>query len=39
MDLCAAKRLRTQEDIDRYVEEIRAKLTRVLENSDGVQIQ
>ena len=39
MDLCPAKRLRTQEDIDRYVEEIRAKLTRVLENSDGVQIQ
>lgn len=39
MDLCPAKRLRTQEDIDRYVEEIRAKLTRVLESSDGVQIQ
>ena len=39
MDLCPAKRLRTQEDIDRYVEEIRAKLTRVLENSDGVQVQ
>ena len=39
MDLCAMKRLRSKEDIDRYVEEIREKLIRALENSDGVQIQ
>ena len=37
-DLCAIKRLNSKEDIDQYIENIREKLYRALENSDGVQI-
>lgn len=37
-DLCAIKRLNSKEDIDQYIESIREKLYRALENSDGVQI-
>ena len=37
-DLCSVKRLQTQEDIDKYVEGIREKLTKALENCDGIQI-
>lgn len=37
-DLCAIKRLNSKEDIDQYIESIRDKLYRALENSDGVQI-
>ena len=37
-DLCAIKRLNSKEDIDHYIESIREKLYRALENSDGVQI-
>lgn len=37
-DLCSIKRLNSKEDIDQYIENIREKLYRALENSDGVQI-
>lgn len=37
-DLCAAKRLQSKEDIDKYVEGIREKLYDTLDNSDGIQI-
>ena len=37
-DLCSIKRLNSKEDIDHYIESIREKLYRALENSDGVQI-
>ena len=37
-DLCSIKRLNSKEDIDQYIESIRVKLYRALENSDGVQI-
>lgn len=37
-DLCSIKRLNSKEDIDQYIESIRDKLYRALENSDGVQI-
>lgn len=37
-DLCSIKRLNSKEDIDQYIESIREKLYRALENSDGVQI-
>ena len=37
-DLCSIKRLNSKEDIDHYIESIRDKLYRALENSDGVQI-
>ena len=37
-DLCSVKRLQSKEDIDSYVEGIREKLYRILENCDGVQI-
>lgn len=37
-DLCAAKRLQTKADIDKYVESIRDKLYQTLEACDGVQI-
>ena len=37
-DLCTSKRLMTGEDVDRYVEEIREKLMKALENGDGIQI-
>ena len=37
-DLCAVKRLQSKEDIDKYVEGIREKLLKTLENCDGIQI-
>lgn len=37
-DLCTAKRLRSDEEIDRYVEEIRQKLKTALTGCDGIQI-
>ncbi|CAK7023800.1 MAG: hypothetical protein EUB_02247 [Eubacterium sp.] len=37
-DLCSVKRLQSKEDIDKYVESIRAKLMKTLEGCDGVQI-
>ena len=37
-DLCAVKRLQSKEDIDKYVEGIREKLIKTLENCDGIQI-
>ena len=37
-DLCSVKRLQSKEDIDRYVDGIREKLMKILENCDGVQI-
>lgn len=37
-DLCSVKRLQSKEDIDKYVESIRAKLYQTLEDCDGVQI-
>ena len=37
-DLCSVKRLQSKEDIDRYVDGIREKLMKTLENCDGVQI-
>ena len=37
-DLCSVKRLQSKEDIDKYVEAIREKLMKTLENCDGVQI-
>ncbi len=37
-DLCSIKRLQSKEDIDKYVEAIREKLYKTLENCDGVQI-
>lgn len=37
-DLCSVKRLQSKEDIDKYVESIRAKLYQTLEECDGVQI-
>lgn len=37
-DLCSVKRLQSQEDIDKYVEGIREKLMKTLENCDGIQI-
>lgn len=37
-DLCSVKRLQSKEDIDKYVEGIREKLMKTLENCDGVQI-
>lgn len=37
-DLCSIKRLNSKEDIDQYIESIREKLYRAMENSDGVQI-
>lgn len=37
-DLCAAKRLQSKEDVDKYVESIREKLITMLESCDGVQI-
>ncbi len=37
-ELCAAKRLQTKADIDKYVESIRDKLYQTLEACDGVQI-
>ena len=37
-DLCAVKRITTQDDIDKYVEAIRAKLAEALKDCDGVQI-
>lgn len=37
-DLCAARRLQSREDIDKYVEGIREKLMKTLESCDGIQI-
>ena len=37
-DLCTVKRLQSKEDIDKYVEGIREKLLKTLENCDGIQI-
>ncbi|WP_300261598.1 BREX system P-loop protein BrxC [uncultured Cloacibacillus sp.] len=37
-DLCAVKRLQSKEDVDKYVEGIREKLMKTLENCDGIQI-
>ena len=37
-DLCSVKRLQSKEDIDQYIETIREKLYKTLENCDGVQI-
>lgn len=37
-DLCPAKRLQSNEDIDKYVEEMRKKLYQTLENNDVIQI-
>ena len=37
-DLCSVKRLQSKEDVDRYVEGIREKLMKTLENCDGIQI-
>ena len=37
-DLCAVKRLRSQDDIDKYVESIREKLMKALKECDGIQI-
>lgn len=37
-DLCSVKRLQSREDVDRYVEAIREKLYRTLQDCDGVQI-
>ena len=37
-DLCSVKRLQSKEDIDQYIEGIRVKLYKTLENCDGVQI-
>ncbi len=37
-DLCSVKRLNSKEDVDKYVEILREKLYRALENSDGIQI-
>ena len=37
-DLCAVKRLQTEEDVDKYIEIIREKLLNTLKNCDGVQI-
>lgn len=37
-DLCSVKRLQTPEDIDRYVEGIKAKLLQTLADCDGIQI-
>lgn len=37
-DLCTVKRLQSKEDIDKYVEGIREKLLKTLENCDSIQI-
>lgn len=37
-DLCSVKRLQTQEDIDKYVEGIKAKLMQTLKDCDSIQI-
>lgn len=37
-DLCSVKRLQSAEDIDKYLEGIREKLMKTLENCDGIQI-
>lgn len=37
-DLCSVKRLQSKEDVDKYVEGIREKLLKTLENCDGIQI-
>ena len=37
-DLCAVRRLQSKEDIDKYVEGIREKLLKTLENCDSIQI-
>ncbi len=37
-DLCTVKRLQSEEDIDRYVEGIKAKLMQTLAGCDGIQI-
>lgn len=37
-DLCTPKRLQSKEDADAYVEALRAKLYRALEDNDGIQI-
>ncbi len=39
LDLCNVKRLKSKEDIDRYVEQIRQKLYQALAENDGVQIR
>ena len=37
-DLCSVKRLQTQDDIEKYVESIKAKLLQTLADCDGIQI-
>lgn len=37
-DLCPVKRLQSKEDVEKYVDGIREKLLKTLENCDGVQV-
>ena len=37
-ELCPARRLRSKAEVDRYLEEVRARLYEALEDADGVQV-